>query len=85
MFPSVWKDDIVIPLYKGRENRDSAASNRPIDLYQCLGKILEKIVHRQLSNYLNDNKLLHPTQHGFIQRLSMTTNMLVFDAHIAIR
>ena len=83
MFPFVWKDAIVIPLYKGRGNRDSAASYRPISLCHCLGKILEKIVHKQLSSYLSDNKLLHPSQHGFTQRLSSTTNLLVFDAHIA--
>ena len=73
---------MVIPLYKGRGNRNSAASYRPVSLCHCLGKILEKIVHKQLSSNLSDNKLLHPAQHGFTQRLSTTTNLLVFDALI---
>ena len=51
VFPSSWKQAVVVPLYKGRGKRDCAGSYRPISLCQCLGKLLEKIVHLQLSNY----------------------------------
>ena len=84
MFTTVWKDAIIIPLYKDSGNRDSATSYRPTSLCHCLGKIREKIAHKQLSSYLNDNKLLHPAQHGFTQRLSTMTNLLIFYAHITM-
>ena len=72
----------VIPLYKGRGKRDCAGSHRPISLCQCLGKLLEKIAHLQLSNCLHINKLLYPSQHGFVSQRSSVTNLLVFDSFI---
>ena len=82
-FPSAWKHAVVTPLYKGRGDKNAAASYRPISLCQCIGKVLEKIVHRQLSDYLRKHELLHRSQHGFKPLLSTTTNLLAFEAFIA--
>ena len=38
---------------------------RPISLLPLPGKLLEKIVHGQIINYLEDNKLLTDRQTGF--------------------
>ena len=64
VFPRAWKHAIVLPLFKGRSNRSDAESYRPISLSSSLGKLLEKIVHLQLTYYLDDNKLLCGSQHG---------------------
>ena len=44
IFPSVWKEAVVIPLYKGKGPKNSPHSYRPISLCQCFGKILERVV-----------------------------------------
>ena len=79
IFPAAWKHVIVLPLFKGRGERCDPSSYRPISLYPCLDKILEKVIHAQLTIYLNDNNLLCQFQHGFTAGRSTTTNMLHFD------
>ena len=39
-------------------------------------KILESVIRDNLSNYLSDNNLLSPNQHGFIPRRSCCTQLL---------
>ena len=72
-----------MPLYKGKGDASHYSSYRPISLCSCLGKILEKVVKKQLVNYLNFNQCLHAAQHGFISGRSTVTNMLACDAIIA--
>ena len=73
---------IVLPLYKGKGSRSEPGSNRPISLCSCLGKVLERVVHKQLVQFLSDRKLLSQAQHGFIAGRSIVTNMLTFDKYI---
>jgi hypothetical protein len=40
--------------------------------------VLESIIRDYLMGHLLDNKLLHPSQHGFMARKSCTTNFLEF-------
>jgi len=37
---------------------------------------MERIVHKQLTNYLTFNNLISPSQHGFCSGKSSTTNLL---------
>ncbi len=46
---------------------------RPISILPILSKILEKIVSKQLTQFLEGNKLLSNSQHGFRPRLSTET------------
>ena len=64
-FPAIWKWAKVIPLLKA-ENADSILpkSYRPVALLPILSKVLEKVVFRQLVNYLEENNLVHPNLHG---------------------
>jgi hypothetical protein len=82
-FPAAWKHAIVIPLYKGRGDRSSTASYRPISLCSCIGKVLERVVQVQLVDYLNHNSLLSPAQHGFTSGRSTVTNLICTDKAIA--
>ena len=64
LFPKVWKDAQVIPLPK--KNSPSTYSDfRPISILPFLSKVLERLVHHQLSNFLSSNNLLNPLQSGF--------------------
>ena len=63
-FPDAWKRATIIPLQK-EGNTDDVNNLRPISLLPLPGKLLEKIVHGQIINYLEDNKLLTDRQAGF--------------------
>ena len=49
-----------------------------------MGKVLEKIVNSQLTAYLSNNNLMHVGQHGITSGKSNLTNILTFEAFIAI-
>ena len=82
IFPQNWKHGTVILVYKGRGKQTTTASYRSITMCSCLGKLLEKVVYKQLVGYLNDANKLHSAQHGFTNGRSTITNLLQFDAYI---
>lgn len=72
MFPAAWKHALVVPLFKNGD-RNCVNSYRPVSILPIVSKVLEKIVAKQLSYYLESNKLLSNCQHGFRCRLSTET------------
>ena len=65
-YPTLFKDAIVVPVFKGgRKDKDDPASYRPISVLPALSKVLEAVVIEQFIDYLDDNNLLSPDQHGF--------------------
>ena len=72
VFPESWKHALVVPLYKNGDP-DIVNNYRPVSILPVVSKILEKIVAKQLSEYLEKNKLLSNTQHGFRPMLSTET------------
>ena len=63
-FPDSWKTATVIPLQKPGDPSD-VSNLRPISLLPLPGKLLECIVHTQLSKYLEKAEALSPHQGGF--------------------
>lgn len=74
-YPHEWKHPIVIPVFKSGDSED-VSNFRPISLLPIMSKILEKVIASQLMNYLESNKLLSNTQHGFRAHLSTETALL---------
>ena len=74
--PSSWKHALVVPLHKSGDPSDTS-NYRPISLLPVFSKILEKIVADQLVRYLEDNKILSESQHGFRPKLSTTTALTI--------
>ena len=64
IFPSAFKIAKVIPVFK-KDDPTHLNNYRPISILSSLSKILEKIVHKRLYSFLNDNNLLIPNQFGF--------------------
>ena len=79
--PTSWKCAIVIPLHKRGE--PSKPSNfRPITNVPAICKIVEKLVHQQISTYLDHYCLSSPDQHGFTAHHSTTTALLTVSDQI---
>ena len=79
--PSAWKQAVVIPVHK-RDDPSVPANFRPITTVPAVCKIVEKVVHTQLVDYLNDQCLLSTDQHGFVRGHSTTTALLTVTEDI---
>ena len=75
IFPDVWKQANVSPLYK-KDDPSLVCNYRPISLLSSIGKVMEKIVHKHMFNYFNDNSIITCLQSGFVPGDS-TVNQLV--------
>ena len=75
IFPDCLKMSRVVPLFKGGDS--ALMSNyRPISILNIFSKILERLVHKQLYNYLESKNVLNDSQFGFRENKS-TTQALV--------
>ena len=63
--PKVWKESSITMIPKGQKLASDPANYRPISLISCLSKLIERIVARRLSFYLDSNHLLIKQQSGF--------------------
>ena len=59
IFPSVWEKLLVLALYKIAALQ-TMSDTRPIALLYFLSKILERLVHGQISDYVEIRKSLDP-------------------------
>lgn len=75
VFPESWREAVVRPIPK-KEHPTSPADLRPISILPVLSKILEKIIHKQLTDYLNLNEILPSCQSGFRRNHSTVTALL---------
>ena len=65
-FPETLKTAVIKPLLKKSSLEPSSLNNyRPISNLPFIGKIIEKVVYQQLSNYLTVNDLFDNFQSGF--------------------
>ncbi len=62
--PALWKIARVIPLHKA-DDKLLVENYRPISILPVLSKVLEKVVHTQLSAHLNELNYIYPHQYGF--------------------
>ena len=63
-FPDKWKCATIIPLMKSGDPSD-VSNLRPVSLLPLIGKLLERVVHKRLLKYLEENNLLDAKQGGF--------------------
>ena len=74
-FPSVLKIAKVIPIHK-KQSKVDYANYRPISLLSNIEKIIEKIMYKRLSNFLNINNLIYSLQFDFRQKYSTTHTLI---------
>ena len=63
-YPDMLKIVKVIPIHKGGSTQD-INNYRPISLLSIFNKIIEKLVHRRLYNFLLEHNILYQSQFGF--------------------
>ena len=73
--PIEWKRARISSVYKGG-NKMHINNYRPISVLPVLSKVLEHIVHAQLSYHLETNNLLPPQQSGFRRGYSTMSLLL---------
>ena len=70
-FHNILKIAKVIPIFKS-ESRVACNNYRPTSLLSSIGKIIEKLMHKRLHNFLETQNCFYPAQFGF--RLNMSIN-----------
>jgi len=73
--PEKWKVASVTPVHK-KGSKTDPGNYRPVSLTSVLGKLMESMMTSEISNYLANNNLLSPHQHGFTNGRSTVTNLL---------
>ena len=77
--PSTWKEAAVVPIYKGGD-RSLAKNYRPISLTSAMMKLLERLIRKQLVNFLSVHNLFNANQHSFRHGRSCLSALLdVYD------
>ena len=76
--PKDWLHARVSPIYKGsNKDRSSPESYRPISLTCICCKIFEHIVYSNVIKHLNQHKAIVDVQHGFREKRSCESQLLV--------
>ena len=75
IFPDVIKVAKVIGLHKGGSTEE-LNNFRPISLLSIFDKIMEKIMHKKLYNFLEEHKILYEKQFGFRKKNSTAHSLI---------
>ena len=70
-----------MPLFKKGDKSDSS-NYRPVSLSSPIGKVMERVVFKNLYNHLQSNNLLYKYQSGFVPGHSTTFQLIDFYHHI---
>ena len=77
VFPSCYKEALVIPLLKKQSLDCNRLQNyRPVSNLALISKTIEKVVSAQLNTYLKDNNILEPCQSAYRQGYSTETALV---------
>ncbi|CAH2245001.1 jg6941 [Pararge aegeria aegeria] len=82
-FPSIFKQAIIIPIYKSGDKM-TVSNYRPISLLKVLSKVLEKVVNNRLLSYLENHNLISNNQYGFRTKKS-TEDAVICLSNIATK
>ena len=80
--PHIWKEANVSPIFK-KGDKSYPANYRPISLTCVLCKVLEHIVASNLTKHLANSNILFELQHGFSEKRSCETQLVILVDEIA--
>ena len=65
IFPEMWKEANIHPIFKKKGSQSDPTNYRPISLLSILSKVMEKIVFRNIYDHLLEHQLLSDRQSGY--------------------
>ena len=80
--PEDWTKARVTPIYK-KGDKSTAANYRPISLTCIVCKLMEHIITSHLVKHLNNNNILYDLQHGFREKRSCETQLVMLIEDLA--
>ena len=81
VFPTDWKVSKITPINKSNAI-DSIKKYHPISVIPSISKVIERVIHSQLSEYLESNNLLNDCQFGFLKHQSTELATALFTDKI---
>ncbi len=81
LFPTAEKCGKITPIFKS-DCRGSFDNYRPISVLPIFSKVLERLVHQQIYEYLESKKLLNQNQYGFRRGRCTTQAITLLSDHI---
>lgn len=72
VFPSLWKNSVVVPIHKSGDT-SKVENYRPVSLLCAFSKVFEIVIHAHVSFYFSHK--LATVQHGFVKGRSVETNL----------
>ena len=75
IFPDIWKLENAILIFK-KGDKSEPSIYRPVALLSCIGKLQERIVFKNIYNFLIDNNLLYKYQSGFLPHHSTVFQLI---------
>ena len=76
IFPDIWKLVRVTPIYKSGPKSDTNNYHRPISVISVFSRMLERLTHDQLFEFLKTNKRLTSNQAAFCKHYSTITSLI---------
>ena len=83
--PKKWGHALVVPLYKGKGNRDNPDNYRGISLLPVRGKIFAKNLCDRITKWVQDKNILTEQQAGFRSGYSTADQVVVLDTIVKRR
>ena len=74
-FPKRWKEAVVIPVFK-KGDKSASSNYRPVSILCVMSKVLESVIHKQITKHCLENQLIPESQHGFQQGKSTLTSLI---------
>ena len=67
----------MTPIYK-KSRKDDPGNYRPVSLTLVPGKLMEHLIQSTITQHMQDNQMIRPSQHGFMKGRSCLTNLISF-------
>jgi retron-type reverse transcriptase len=72
-----------VPLHKNKE-RDQVTNYRPISLLPSISKVYEKIIHKRIVGFMENQNILNPRQFGFRKQHSTSNAITVLTKDVLL-
>jgi hypothetical protein len=82
LIPNSWKLALIVPIPKPAKSLTSVSSYRPISLLSCIGKVLESLINKRLSFFLEQRGSFRASQGGFRRRFAAVDQVARLEAAI---